>query len=348
MAFLTPLFLILGLLAGPIILLYILRLRRQELMVSSTLLWQSLLKDRQANAPWQRLRRNLLLLLQLMILLALVLALARPFIPVQSLVSGSVVVLLDGSGSMWATDDEPNRFEKAREETAKIISDLGNSDQMTLILVGSRPSVLASASGDKQELLESLERAAAGNGPVDWEAAFALAAGAAQGFDESRTAIISDGGLPADLPPLPGEIVYIPVGSHSENIGITSLATRQTDSGLQLYTQIKNYGDKEQEALLSLEIDGGFYESKRVEIQAGEEYSEIWEFSGDIEQISLRLSGQEADYLPLDDEAWAISEDKASSNVLLISEGNRFLETALILNPRVELSGLTQKSRRWM
>jgi hypothetical protein len=307
------------------------------MMVSSTLLWQRLLRDRQANAPWQRLRRNLLLLLQLMILLALVLALARPFIPVPTVISGSVVVLLDGSASMWATDDEPNRFEKAREEITKIISDLGNSDQMTLILVGSTPSVLASASGDKQELLESLESAAAGNGPVDWEAAFALAAGAAQGFEESRIAIISDGGLPADLPSLPGEIVYIPVGSQSENSGITSRGARQTGSGLQLFTQIKNYGDEDQETLLSLELDERFYESKRVEIKAGEEYSEIWELSEDLEQISLRLSGQEADYLPLDDEAWAINEDKAISSVLLISVGNRFLETVLTLNPGVEL-----------
>jgi hypothetical protein len=306
-------------------------------MVSSTLLWQRLLKDRQANAPWQRLRRNLLLLLQLMILLALVLALARPFIPVPSVVSGSVVVLLDGSASMWATDLQPNRFEKAREETTKIISDLGNNDLMTIILVGNTPSVLASASGDKQELFESLEGAAAGNGPVDWEAAFALAAGAAQGFEESRIAVISDGGTPADLPLLPGEIIYIPVGNKSENIGITSLATRQTESGLQLYTQIKNYGDEDQEVLLSLRLDGRFYESKRVEIQAGEEYSEIWELSEDLKQISLRLSGQESDYLPLDDEAWAINEDNPIKSVLLISEGNRFLETVLTLNPGLEL-----------
>ena len=104
MAFLTPLFLLLGLLAGPIILLYMLRLRRREVIVSSTMLWRKLLRDREANAPWQKLRRNLLLILQLLILAALVFALARPFIPVPSVVSGSVVVLLDGSASMFATE----------------------------------------------------------------------------------------------------------------------------------------------------------------------------------------------------------------------------------------------------
>ena len=116
MPFLTPLFLLLGLLAGPIILLYMLRLRRQEMRVSSTLLWQKLLRDREANAPWQRLRRNLLLILQLLILAFLVLALARPFIPVSTVVSGNVVVLLDASASMQATDVEPNRFAAAQAD----------------------------------------------------------------------------------------------------------------------------------------------------------------------------------------------------------------------------------------
>jgi hypothetical protein len=82
MSFLTPLFLLLGLLAVPVIILYMLRLRRREVLVSSTMLWQKLMRDREANAPWQRLRRNLLLFLQLLILAALVLALARPFLPV--------------------------------------------------------------------------------------------------------------------------------------------------------------------------------------------------------------------------------------------------------------------------
>ena len=103
MSFLTPLFLLLSLLAGPIILLYMLRLRRQEMQVSSTLLWQKLLRDREANAPWQRLRRNLLLILQLLILAFLVLALARPFWPVATVVSGNVVLLLDASASWTGT-----------------------------------------------------------------------------------------------------------------------------------------------------------------------------------------------------------------------------------------------------
>ena len=75
MSLFAPAALALGLLALPIVLLYMLRLRRREQTVSSTYLWRTLVQDRAANAPWQRLRRNLLLLLQLLILAALVLSL---------------------------------------------------------------------------------------------------------------------------------------------------------------------------------------------------------------------------------------------------------------------------------
>src|SRR4026207_2349059 len=110
MSFLTPLALALGVIAGPIILLYMLRLRRREVQVSSTMLWQQLLRDREANAPWQRLRGNLLLLLQLLVLAALVMALARPFIEVPTVTTGRIALLVDASASMNATDVQPNRL----------------------------------------------------------------------------------------------------------------------------------------------------------------------------------------------------------------------------------------------
>jgi hypothetical protein len=167
MSFLTPAFLLLGLLAAPIILMYMLRLRRREVVVSSTLLWQKLLRDREANAPWQKLRRNLLLILQLLILAALVLALARPFFPVPSLISGNTVVLLDASASMLAADVAPNRFAAAKAEADRLIGDLPGDSRMTLIQVGQTPTILAAASGDKAALRRALEQAEAETAVAD-------------------------------------------------------------------------------------------------------------------------------------------------------------------------------------
>src|ERR671911_1262577 len=80
MPFTTPLAL-LGLLFVPaVIAMYLLKLRRDEAVVPSTLLWTRLVADVEANAPWQKLKRSLLLLLQLMLVVILALLAARPFV----------------------------------------------------------------------------------------------------------------------------------------------------------------------------------------------------------------------------------------------------------------------------
>ncbi|MDX1663343.1 MAG: VWA domain-containing protein [Candidatus Promineifilaceae bacterium] len=336
-SFLAPLSLLLALLAVPIILLYMLRLRRREVLVSSTLLWQRLLRDREANAPWQRLRRNLLLLLQLLILALLVLALARPYLPVPTIVQGNVVVLLDGSASMLATDVAPSRFAAARAEVAAWIDDLGAGDQMTLIQVGHSPEVLATATGDRRVLQAALEAAEAAPVVADWEGALALAGGAAQGFEDARIVIVSDGGLPPALPPLPGETVYVPVGESGENLALTALAPRAGVEGPQLFAAVANLGTLNQEALVTIEVAGTLFDSRRIEVAAGETRSLTWDLPAEVSTVAARVGEQTLDYLAVDDRAWAVYEAGLQNRALLIGPGNLFLEQLYAVLPGIEL-----------
>src|SRR5438045_9702977 len=104
--FLNPLTaLIAAALAIPALLvLYFLKLRRREMEVSSTLLWKKAIQDLQVNAPFQKLRRNLLLILQMALLLALCLALTRPVTFFKPGAGKTTVILIDRSSSMSATD----------------------------------------------------------------------------------------------------------------------------------------------------------------------------------------------------------------------------------------------------
>jgi Ca-activated chloride channel homolog len=81
---------------------------------------------------------------------------------------------------------------------------------MTLIKAGRTPGVLVAASGDRALLRRALEEARPDAAPADWPAALALAAGAVQGFRDARIIIVSDGGLPADFPPLPVDAIFAP------------------------------------------------------------------------------------------------------------------------------------------
>src|SRR5215210_8675084 len=100
MPFATPLAL-LGLLFIPaVVAMYLLKLRRDEAVVPSTLLWTRLVADVEANAPWQKLRRTLLLLLQLLLVIILALLAARPFLERPAGLARDLVLVVDASASM--------------------------------------------------------------------------------------------------------------------------------------------------------------------------------------------------------------------------------------------------------
>lgn len=340
MSLLAPAALALGLLALPIVLLYMLRLRRREQPVSSTYLWRTLVRDRAANAPWQRLRRNLLLLLQLLILAALVLALARPALRLSGLGGGNVIVLLDASASMLATDsDGGTRFDDARTAAERLIGGLSGDDRLTLIRVGRAPVVLAAASADRTALRRALAAPAPENAAADWPAAFALAAGSTQGLNDPRIVIISDGGLPEGLPPLPGEVSFVPVGRAGDNLAIAAQAARPSGNGTDLLIVVENPGPTPRSALLSLAVDGALYDSRRVELAAGGQSAQSWTLPAGAGEVEARLEPRDGapDYLPLDDRAWSVLGAGDAQRVLLIGEGNLFLERFFAVLPGYEL-----------
>ena len=95
MGFLAPSALFFGLLAIPVLALYLLRVRGRERRVSSTFLWRHVVHDIEANTLWQRLRPSLLLFLQLLALAALVFALAGPYFLRASGIEGDLILVLD-------------------------------------------------------------------------------------------------------------------------------------------------------------------------------------------------------------------------------------------------------------
>jgi Ca-activated chloride channel family protein len=347
MLFLTPQALLLGLLALPILLLYMLRLRRREVVVSSNMLWEQLLRDRQANAPWQRLKRNLLLLIQLLILCLLVLALSRPAIPVPAVASGPVIVLLDASASMNASDLSPSRFEAAKDYTRTLITNLDDQDNMTLILVGNQPVVLASAETDKDRLQAALDTAVVTQGMGAWEESFSLAAGALSSAANSAsslptTIILSDGGLPGEqLPALPGVARYVPFGNSRDNLGISALSIRSTGNGAELFVRLSNYSAIEHTVLLSIYRFGYLFHAEQVTIPSGEHISlTITEIPNAPATFLASLSDLDNTDLPidafkLDDNAHAVFQPAAPGRVLLVTPGNLFMEQVLSIFPNL-------------
>jgi len=337
MGLLAPAALALAALSIPIILLYLLRLRRREVLISSTFLWQQLMRDRRANTPWQRLRRNLLLLLQLLILALLVLTLSRPFLRVPSVVSGNVVVLLDSSASMQATDVAPSRFEAARRLVLGLVDGLGPGEVGTIIAVGPQPEVLGGGPGEPAGLRRVLETADPSNGSADWEAAFALASALAAGMPETQFVIVSDGAVTGRLPALPGPVRFVGVGEHADNLAIVALAVREGRGGPQALVRVANSGQRSADVAVELRADGALFDVRQLSVPAGGSATLVLDdLPFDPRVLEARL--QSGGALAVDDVAWAARSQSSLRNVLLVTPGNIFLERALAGLPGVELT----------
>lgn len=354
MDILNPARLFFAALAIPILILYMLKLRRREVEVSSTLLWNRLLRERQANAPWQRLKRNILLILQLIILGTLVFSLVRPAIRVPSVAGGeSMVVLLDASASMNAADVAPSRFEAARETIGEFIDNLANNAEMSIILVGPTPQVLATHESDKAVLHRSLETASPPLGTADWQAALALAAGAASSnlktsLNSGRTpniVVVSDGGLPDEgLPSLPGEVLYVPIGSGNDNLAISALALRSNGKASELFSKVTNYGGVDHGAIFSVYADGELITARQVDLPAHQSVNlvipdlPINQATYQARLVPPNSTSKSLDALSQDNLAYAVSYPASTGRTLLATaspSGNFFLEQILLAMPHI-------------
>ena len=345
MSFLTP-FAFAGLaIAIPILLLYMLRLRRRELLISSTYLWRQVVQDTEANTPWQRLRRNLLLFLQLLILLAMVLALARPFITVPTVSAGKIALLIDASGSMTATDlDGQTRFQAAIDRARAIVNNMNPQDIISLIRVGAVAEPLTSYSDDQAELRSALESMTVSHGSADWDTALTLAAAGAAGADNFSIVMISDGGI-GNIGSLPANIprpIYLPIGRSSANVAITALATRALGGQPpQLFAQVTNYGDAPAEISLVIRLDdvlrlsrsGAIPPRSQLPIPFEEPISDAFETLS----ATLTFDNDVEDYLDLDNRAWTVHNEVDTRRIYYVSQSsNLFVEQALRSLPGVQ------------
>src|SRR6476661_6159397 len=95
-----PLALAWALLAAPIVIFYILKIRLRRVPVSTVIFWRQIFEEKQPRSIWQHLRHLLSLLVQLCLLALLVLALAEPFFNWEILEARRLVLVVDNSASM--------------------------------------------------------------------------------------------------------------------------------------------------------------------------------------------------------------------------------------------------------
>lgn len=338
MGLLAPLALSLSVLVPVVVAMYLLKLRREERTVSSTFLWQRMVRDVEANAPWQKLRRNLLLLLQLIVLLALIFALARPYLLTTGISTQNLILIIDRSASMGATDAGGTRLDAAKREAMRLVDQMPDTGRATVIAFGGRMEVPASASADRRELRAAINGLQPRNGGgSDLSQALALASALAARDAGSEVAIISDGQVTApEQAQIPATVRFFPIGTRADNAAISALVLEPGAGGQRLFAQVTNYGPKQVTRRLIVELDGQLFNAYDLQIDLGGRQSAVADVPAAVRVASARLEGTDA--LPTDDRAVAVGAPAEKANIRLVSDGNRFLETALATLPGVQVT----------
>ena len=138
-----------GALAGAmVVVFYILKLRRRPVAVPFSKIWTRILRDKEATSLFSQLKRLLSLLLQLALLALLLLALGDPRAAANLVEGRNMVVLIDASASMQATDVAPSRLEAARERVRGMVRGLSGTDRMLIAQMDAAATPLTTLTGE--------------------------------------------------------------------------------------------------------------------------------------------------------------------------------------------------------
>jgi Ca-activated chloride channel family protein len=342
------------LLAGPIVLLYILRKRRQRLVVPSTLLWRRALDEIEATVPFKRLRRNLLLLLQLLALAAIVLALARPALNSTALVSGSTVIIIDATASMGARDENggrASRMDRAKQLAREMIAGLGGGRRAALVEASSKAVLRSPLTADAAALVAAIDQVDQTDAAGDTAEAIILARQIIKAEPDPSIVLIGDGGGTGSEPIDAGAVPtrFVRVGTRSDNVGIIAMNSRRLPDGRQeLFASVANFGDSSRTFGVELKLDGKLVDARTVSIggrpgsNGGSDLPDrraiTWDAlpqSGGLAELRLDIE----DDLAADNVAYAMVPDSRLLRVGIASD-NRFLLQALAVNPDLEIVGV--------
>ena len=339
MSLLNPLALWLLGLSVPLLALYFLKLRRQRVQVPSVLLWQEFIRSEQLATPFQRFKRNLLLLLQLLILLLLILALARPFLDGGVSQRRSVVIVLDTSASMQATDVSPSRFDAAIEAAEDVVEGLEGADEAMVVEAGPATRVACSFSRDKERLNQTLGRLDASGAEGSLRDALTLALSLTQDRPDREVVVISDGSgeTLTDLQVREGAIRYVRIGRSAANLGITALDLRRSpvsELDHQLFVTVENFGADPSEARVEVYLDDEITGREALALESGASAPLVFELVGGQSgtlRVELHARG---DKLPADDVAWALLRPAERRKVLAVGV-NALVLKVLASDPRL-------------
>ncbi len=328
---LWPLFLLI--LIPVIILMYILKQKAIRKKVSSTFLWSAMYRNRESDTPWEKLKKNKLLIIQIITVLVLVFALMGPYLNLNSLASENVAILIDNSAGMsMKLTSGKTRLEAAKKSACEFVSALSPNTEITVITCNSTATVLMSATKDRAGVIQTIKKISETNLAGDCACGIETCKGLAQNYVNFKIALFTDTyvyfpGLSETIYDFAGNpnnacVEYVSTGLKN---GKPIVLANVTNFGMEEFTTDLNlYGDNELLRVQSVTLAPN--ESKTV-------YFEDVEYYGHIYSVEINTE----DALLKDNRSFAVSQDRKDGNILLFTKQNLYLEKAIQTSENIHL-----------
>lgn len=334
-----------GLTLPAIVLMYLFKRKYIDTVVPSHLLWNRVLRNIEANRPWQKLQNRLLLWLQLLVAALLVFALMEPFVWTSGSSSGHTVIIVDTSASMSAAgnvgranskDRVISRLDQVKEQLKANIEAAGPETEFTLVRLGSEPDVLLSRERNRGLLKQTVDGLVPDYGKAAYRETLSLAEALTRDDPEASVLVYTDNRWTEhtddiSFSSVPVQIVSVGEGTEAnasiEQFGVKPGSNQDKAAGI---ATVRNYREISYSANLKLYGDGKLLASKQISVQSGKSVQVPFEELAGAEVYRLQLSPED-DYAP-DNEAFAFLERGSQPDILLLSPGNMFLEKALQLS----------------
>jgi Ca-activated chloride channel homolog len=335
MTLLNPIALIFALTIGLILWLHFRRPKSIQ-RVSNLQLWHTPGSESTNKRPvFEKIRRNWLLILQVLFLALVVLALARLSILFYER-PRFIAFVIDCSASMSAHEYRGTRLDMAREKAITLLDEVGSKDRVLLAQSRSQPVLNTYSGSDKAAMKRALKELSGTQAAADLGQTLVAALSSVRKAESYEVFVFSDGTQGVPLPAQDTRIHFIQVGGSDNNVAITRLSVRGnpfSSHDQELFAEVVNFSDRPQDfgfnisfkdtTLISEKIMLGRKGRKSFALKAPPAGRGIIQASIDVK-----------DDLDVDNTAYAVLNLRRIA-ILLVTSGNQFLEKALNVNPQV-------------
>jgi hypothetical protein len=328
-----------------VVALYLFRRRRERLPVSSLFFWRRVLRERNESAFFHRFRHIWSLLLQLLILSLLVAALAKPVR--ESLLTGAdgTVILIDTRARMQAHPSRSSEtlWQRALADAIAAAREASANREIAIVELGAESRILLPWTQDPARAEAALKELTPSDASGTSDRAFALVKWLVSHRTGNRRVLtLTPERVPTEFrSDLPAEVQLLerPLGNRVDfpNLGFTRFAAAPVPSNPESYEMVvefENFGSQPQEGELEISYDGRRMELRPFRLGPGEVFREILSAAPKPSTagrgwLTAKLSGMSSDSLETDNRAFAVIPPVQRPRVLLVSEGNWFLEKFL-------------------